>query len=123
MVAKCSNQSCSASFRSLKEGRLFRLESDPAFCSSESNRLEYFWLCDHCSSTMTLRLGEDGTVGTVLLPTAIRGVPDVVALTLVHRKKGLLLRSCSYPLPEHLGGRARTQSKDGYHAALMGGTR
>jgi hypothetical protein len=29
MLGKCINPSCSASFRSLKEGRLFRLENDP----------------------------------------------------------------------------------------------
>jgi hypothetical protein len=123
MVAKCSNPSCSVSFRSLKEGRLFRLENDPAFRSSESSRLEYFWLCDHCSSTMTLRLTADGTVVTVLLPESIRGVSDGVALTSADRARGLLLRRVSSPLSEHLGGRARTRSKDGYRAALMGGTR
>ena len=66
---------------------------------------------------MTMRLREDGTVVTVLLAEPIRGVPDGVALTAVDRKKGLLLRSVSFPLPERLGGRARTRLKDGYHAA------
>jgi hypothetical protein len=116
MVAKCSNPSCSASFRSLKEGRLFRLESDPAFRSSKS-KVEYFWLCHRCASTMTLRLTEDGTVVTVLLPEAIRGVPDGVALTSTDRKKGLLLRTVSSTLPAHLGGSVRTGLKDGYRAA------
>jgi hypothetical protein len=116
MVAKCSNPSCSASFRSLKEGRLFRLERDPAIRSSESNRAEYFWLCHRCSSAMTLRLREDGTLVTVLLPEPVGG-PDGVALTVVDQKKGLLLRSVSFPSPEHLGGRARTRLKGGHHAA------
>jgi len=117
VVAKCSNSSCSASFRTLKEGRLFRLESDPAIRSSESNRTEYFWLCARCSSAMTLRLSENGTVVTVLLPEPIRRVPDDVALTAVDRKEGLLLRSVSFPLPEHFGGRRRRRLKDGHHAA------
>ena len=65
---------------------------------------------------MTLRLREDGTVVTVLLPKPIRGVPDGVALTAIDRKKGLLLRSVSFP-PEHLGGRTRRRLKDGHHAA------
>ena len=79
MLAKCSNPLCSAKFLHLKEGRLFRLESDPALHSSESDRLEYFWLCPRCSPTMALRLSEDGTVVTVLLPERIRGVPGDVA--------------------------------------------
>jgi hypothetical protein len=67
---------------------------------------------------VTLRLREDGTVVTVLLPEPIRGVPDGgVALTLVDRKTGLLLRSVSSPLPEDVGGRVRTRLKDGNHAA------
>ncbi len=116
MVATCSNPSCSASFRYLGEGRLFRLEGDPAF-RSKSNRVEYFWLCHRCSSAMTLRLREDGTVVTVLLPEPIRGVADGVALTVVDRGKGLLLRSVSFPLPEYLGGHTRRRLKARHHAA------
>jgi len=117
MVAKCSNPSCSAPFRYLGDGRLFRLETDPALGSSELNKVEYFWLCHHCLSTMTLRLTEDGTVVTVLLPKPIRGVPDGVALASAHRGKGLLLRSVSSRLPAHLGGPVRARLKDGHHAA------
>jgi len=36
---------------------------------------------------MTLRLREDGTVLTVLLPEPIRGVPDGVAFSWADRKK------------------------------------
>jgi hypothetical protein len=79
-----------------KEGRLFRLEREPTF-GSKSNRVEYFWLCPGCSSTMTLRLSENGTVVTVLIPELFRGVPEGLALTSVDRKKGRLLRSVSSP--------------------------
>jgi hypothetical protein len=113
MLTECSNPSCVAPFRYLKDGRLFRLESDPTLWSSKSNRVEYFWLCHRCSSEMTLRLKEDGTVVTVLLPEPIRGVPDGVALSWADRKTGLLLRSVSSLLPEHVGGRIRTRLKDG----------
>ena len=116
MLGKCTNPSCSASFRSLKEGRLFRLENDPTLRSCNVSTPEYFWLCHRCASTMTLRLKEDGTVVTVLLASAIRGVPDGVALTSADRKKGLLLRTVSSTLPEHLGGRARTRLKEAHHA-------
>src|ERR1035441_7500224 len=117
MLAKCSSPSCVAPFHYLEDGRLFRLESDPALRSSKSDRVEYFWLCHRCSSTMTLRLTEDGTVVTVLLPESIRGVPDGVALTSTDRRKGLLLRTVSLTLPAHLGGPVRTVLKDGYRAA------
>jgi hypothetical protein len=51
------------------------------------------------------------------IPEPFRGVPDGVALTSSARKKGLLLRSVSYPLPEPLGGRTRRRLKDVHHAA------
>jgi len=45
MLVKCTNPSCSASFRYLRDGRLFRLEREPTLRSSKTNRVEYFWLC------------------------------------------------------------------------------
>jgi hypothetical protein len=116
MLVKCTNPSCSASFRYLRDGRLFLLERDPTLWSSKSNRVEYFWLCHRCSSEMTLRLREDGTVVTVLLPEPIRGVPYGVALCWADRKTGLLLRSVSSASQEHVGGRMRARLRDG-HAA------
>jgi hypothetical protein len=101
MLVKCMNPSCSSSLRYLRDGRLFRLESEPTLWSSKSNRVEYFWLCKRCSSEMTLRLIEDGTVITVLLPEPIRSVPDGVALSWADRKPGLLLRSVSSASLEH----------------------
>lgn len=115
--AKCSNPSRAASFRYLKEGRLFRLENDPTLKSCNVTTREYFWLCRCCSSTMTLRLKEDGTVVMVLLPEPIYGVPNGVALTSADREKGLLLRSVSSSLPEHLGGHVRTRLKGAHHAS------
>jgi hypothetical protein len=98
MLAKCANPLCSASFRRIAEGKVSRLETDPALGSSKFSRVEYFWLCQRCSSVMTLRLKEDGTVGAVLFLEAIHGVPDGIASTSANREKGLLL--CSVPLPE-----------------------
>ena len=117
MLAKCSNPSCFAPFRYLEKGRLFRLEADPPLRASTSNRAEYFWLCDRCSSTMTLRLGEDETVLAVPLPDPIRSIPDGVALISVDRKKGLLLRSVRFPLSEQLRDRTRTRLTDEHHVA------
>jgi len=114
MLAKCSNPLCSARFLHLKEGRLFRLESNPALHSSESDQLEYFWLCPRCSPKMALRLNGDGTVVTFLLPERIRGIPGDVAFTSEHRGKGLLLRSVSSLSPEGLGSHVTARVKGGH---------
>jgi len=66
---------------------------------------------------MTLRLGEDETVVAVLLPEAIRNVPDGVDLVSEQRKVGLLLRRVRFPLPEKPGGHTSTRLKDGHHVA------
>src|ERR1700756_619460 len=116
MLTVCSNPACAAPFLHLKDGRVFRLETDPTFRAAKSAQVEYCWLRHHCSSDMTLRLREDGSVVTALLKEAIWGVPEGVALTSVDRKTGLLLRSSSSALPEHVGSRVRTRLKDVHHA-------
>lgn len=57
MLAKCTNPLCSASSRRLGEGTLFRLETDPILGSGQATG--YFWLCEHCSAGMTLRLAVE----------------------------------------------------------------
>ena len=100
MLAKCANPSCSVSFRYLQEGRLFRLEADPeltpsvnSYASSNSG-VEYFWLCSRCSESMALRLGQDGTVVTVLLPECACRNPEDFAI--ISRHKDRLLRSVTF---------------------------
>ena len=93
MLARCSNPSCSAPFRRLGKGRLFLLEADPPLHTAKSQRTEYFWLCDACAATMTLRLAEDEKVVAVSLPEGIRNSDDGVSLVSRDLKKGLLLRS------------------------------
>ncbi len=98
MLDKCSNPSCSASFRFLQDGKLFRLERDPrgnnaTTDSSRSRRVEYYWLCEPCASTMTLRLGDDDCVEAVALPPALQYSPASLGLFLSDRKHGLLLHS------------------------------
>jgi hypothetical protein len=120
VVAKCSNPSCSAPFRYLKDGKLFRLESNPTLPPSKSDRVEYFWLCHCCSSTMTLRLRQDGTVITVLVPEAVRGVADVIALTPADRGNALWLRTVTSLLPAHFRSLFGTQLKGRHNAAPVG---
>lgn len=57
MLAKCANPKCSAPFRYLHEGKLFRLDlgaGPPSADTRIPRQLQYFWLCDHCARTMTL---------------------------------------------------------------------
>jgi hypothetical protein len=61
MVAKCANPKCSAVFRYLGAGKLFRLPTGAARreCGSV---LEHFWLCAECVNTMTLAVESSGRV-------------------------------------------------------------
>ncbi len=105
MLSKCSNPSCSASFRSLEDGRLFRLGPDPIVRTAKSTPVEYYWLCKDCSSTMTLRLGEHEDVLAVVLPAPLQNIPDVVALGVADRKQGLLLQDVNSRFPKRNGNR------------------
>ena len=82
MLSKCLNPQCSAIFRYLGEGRLFRIdysESDrrrnapaggaPVLCAVEKRRpVEHFWLCAECASTMKVEVSEAGAIQLVCFP-------------------------------------------------------
>ena len=95
MLAKCANPSCWASFRHLADGRLFRLETEQRFLSSNSRETEYFWLCEPCSAGATLRLTLDGRVVATGLADALCNGP-YIALNAVDREHGAFLRSISF---------------------------
>ncbi len=72
MLQKCANPSCSARFRSLREGKLFLAESLPPESAnlvsnsmSKMRRREHFWLCDHCAAQYTLRFDAERGMLTV----------------------------------------------------------
>jgi hypothetical protein len=91
MLGKCSNPSCSAPFRYMRDGTLFRIEADPRVRRSKTGRLEYFWLCGSCSSKMSLRIGDEGNVLPVVLPAPNCADHGRGEITLIHRRDGLLL--------------------------------
>jgi hypothetical protein len=95
MLAKCTNPSCSASFRRLEEGKLFRLEADLTLRSPRARATEFLWLCKDCSAGMTLRLAQDGRVMAIGLREALRSDPQI-AFASINRENGLLLRSVSF---------------------------
>ncbi len=77
MLSKCANPSCSASFRYLHEGRLFRIARSANGHNGNGHadvgepkppqHLEYFWLCDSCASQMTMARNHEGDVRVVPL--------------------------------------------------------
>jgi hypothetical protein len=88
MLHKCANPSCSAPFRSLREGKLFLAETFPPESSMplpgpppKIRRREHFWLCDPCSAQFTLRF--DPQRGMLTVPIA-----DYVPPRLVKRAVG-----------------------------------
>ena len=96
MLTKCINPSCSARFLRLNHGKLFRLEDDSVVRRDQSSGVEYFWLCDGCSSIMTLHLGEDGRVVVVPISKNSGRIMDVISLTSKDGKRRLLLRKVCF---------------------------
>lgn len=100
MLAKCANPSCSAVFRHLQEGKLFRLETEitlaspVSFGAGDPGKTEYFWLCSRCSKTVTLRFGQDGTIVVGELPDYAQRNPEDFAVISRHEDK--LLRSATF---------------------------
>lgn len=103
MLSKCANPSCFALFHHLAEGRLFRLEAGQTVGSPNAEATEYFWLCEPCSTGMTLHLAQDGRVVPTGLPEALRSGPQVI-LNAVDRENGLFLRSVSFLRRSHPSG-------------------
>ena len=97
MLTKCANSSCSASFLRFDEGTLFRLETEPTL-ESKAKKTEYFWLCEHCSAGMTLRLAQDGSIVAAEPREAPRDGPHSI-----NRENRQFLRGVSF----HRSGRSR----------------
>lgn len=79
MLHKCANPACPSVFRSLSRGKLFLLETDhaaaavpnPSLTSRRerlARRVERYWLCDCCSSLLTLTFERGRGMVTVPLP-------------------------------------------------------
>ena len=78
MLYKCANQACNTPFRRLREGKLFKVETEyfpgrgPAPSvqrkARPGHRIEHYWLCDACSPFVTLTFDRKRGVITVPLP-------------------------------------------------------
>ncbi|MFI5113004.1 MAG: hypothetical protein ACHP9S_09275 [Terriglobales bacterium] len=83
MLSKCANPVCTTPFHYLRDGKLFQIDTSlggpqmvgPLLVAEPKrpHRIEFFWLCAECSSTMTLAFQRGKGVVTVPLPgTAAR---------------------------------------------------
>lgn len=91
MLNTCANPDCSESFRYLRDGKLFRLQTEVKGSSSEISNPEYFWLCGRCADVMSLRLAEDGQVILVDTPGSHAASPAEVDFIPLDRRGGSLL--------------------------------
>src|SRR5579864_7885467 len=68
MLGKCANPACDIPFRYLRGGKLFLIdlagrrgeEHADGFDSHQPHRTTYFWLCDDCSTTMSVAMNHEG---------------------------------------------------------------
>ena len=78
MISKCANPECSAPFRYLRDGKLFRVDLDQLELQTERSvsnrwhRLEHFWLCGRCAATLTLVTEKGKGVTAVPLSQVLR---------------------------------------------------
>ena len=76
MLSKCSNPGCSATFRRLQTGKLFRFDSPNRRRFGDSTTpksprgVELFWLCEGCAAQFTLV--SNSTQGTRVISIAGR---------------------------------------------------
>ncbi len=78
MVTKCANPSCYASFQYLRRGKLFLLDLPRSSARTEEGgtntdrqrTAEYFWLCDECSSQLTVIVDRNGQAAVARANTA-----------------------------------------------------
>jgi len=81
MLSKCANPACTTPFHYLRDGKLFQIDTSrggPPSAGPElvtgpkqPHRIEFFWLCAECSSTMTLAFQRGK--GVVMVPLAAGG--------------------------------------------------
>ncbi len=81
MLHKCANPACSTRFRYLGRGKLFQIEMarfEEAAAAGASwrkrrplHRVERYWLCDDCASSLTLTFERGCGVSAVPLPGAM----------------------------------------------------
>lgn len=73
MLDKCANPACCATFRRLRDGRVFVTEVEADYqirASGRARQRRYFWLCNSCCRTMTVVADKEKRVQVVPLPAS-----------------------------------------------------
>jgi len=74
MITKCANELCGEPFLFFRGGKLFIVDvrsgpqpGGPGTADQASQKLEHFWLCEHCAATMTVVVGQGSTPRVILV--------------------------------------------------------
>ena len=68
MIATCANPACNIPFHYFRSGQIFMVEANDNHVDPRSRtdhpkrRIEYFWLCGECATTMRLMRTTEGAV-------------------------------------------------------------
>jgi hypothetical protein len=84
MIKNCANPLCAVPFRRLGRGKIFAFEprirtllrSTATGIAGEEIGSLYYWLCENCSLTHTLRADAEGQI-------AIEGLPEPAVVAIV----------------------------------------
>jgi len=86
MISKCANPACSVLFHYMRDGKLFRMEYEAEqqaiatqfgeLPKKAARKVEHFWLCGSCSTSMTLIMNGGKVETTAVEPT---GLPRAAA--------------------------------------------
>lgn len=78
MLSKCANPACSTTFRYLREGKLFLIESEAGPARGrptaalqnpgKARGIDYVWLCSSCCRDLTVSLDDEDKVRVVRKP-------------------------------------------------------
>ena len=126
-MSKCANPDCSAKFRYLHDGKVFRIELDHRFAGPEEgeasfsqpvllghrgpqlliagkpeSRPEYFWLCGDCSQHMTVSSDQNGIVLVSLVKQDLEQAAALCAGSKTgakNRRGGPVIRPAPLALP------------------------
>jgi len=74
MLSKCANPDCNTTLHYLREGKVFKIESEAEVTSSSVKpirQVEHFWLCGNCSASLTLTYAKDVGVQVIRKPVAL----------------------------------------------------
>ena len=116
VLNKCANPECRESFRRLQGGKLFRWQCEVGNRPVQDEP-EFFWLCQKCSTRMTLRLDDETKVKTVPVADQIPHTHNSVHFVPLDRKPGSFLSCLHFLAPGPLPSFGVTQK---YRTAQAG---